>query len=66
MSRVEPKAIEDLADLGPMFDTVKAAMGFVPNSMLTMARRRSKRCPGGMPSRWRTSTGIGKHAPTAT
>lgn len=37
MSHVTPRDPEEIASLAPMLDAVKAAMGFVPNSMLTMA-----------------------------
>jgi len=37
-ARVAPLARADLAELEPVFAAVFAGMGFVPNSMLTMAR----------------------------
>ncbi len=37
MAHVAPREAADLAELQPVFDNVAAAMGFVPNSMLTMA-----------------------------
>ena len=37
MTLVTPKARESLADMEPIFQAVEATMGFVPNSMLTMA-----------------------------
>jgi AhpD family alkylhydroperoxidase len=38
MAHVAPLSIEDMPELAPIFEGPKAAMGFVPNSMLTMAR----------------------------
>ena len=38
MPRLEPLKREDLPDYEPMFQMVEAGMGFVPNSLLTMAR----------------------------
>jgi AhpD family alkylhydroperoxidase len=37
MSHVEPRGIADVPELAPVFAGAEAAMGFVPNSMLTMA-----------------------------
>jgi uncharacterized peroxidase-related enzyme len=37
MTLVTPKTRQTLADMEPTFQAVEAAMGFVPNSMLTMA-----------------------------
>ena len=37
MTLVTPKTREMLADMEPTFQAVEAAMGFLPNSMLTMA-----------------------------
>ena len=37
MTLVTPKPRESLADMEPIFQAVEATMGFVPNSMLTMA-----------------------------
>lgn len=37
MSHLTPRDPEELGSLGPMLDVVKSAMGFVPNSVLTMA-----------------------------
>lgn len=37
MPRVAPLHREDLKDLEPFFELVEGAMGFVPNSLLTMA-----------------------------
>ncbi len=39
MARIEPLAPDQLTDLGTLLAAVEAAMGFVPNSMLTMARK---------------------------
>ena len=39
MSRLEPLLREDFPDLEPVFQLVEAGMGFLPNSMLIMARR---------------------------
>ena len=38
MPRVTPLKREDLKELEPFFELVEGAMGFVPNSLLTMAR----------------------------
>lgn len=38
MARIEPLAREDLAEFEPGFEMVEQMMGFVPNSMFTMAR----------------------------
>jgi uncharacterized peroxidase-related enzyme len=38
MARIEPLASEAVGDLAPLLEQVREAMGFVPNSMLTMAR----------------------------
>jgi len=38
MAHIDPLAREDLAELEPGFELVEQIMGFVPNSMLTMAR----------------------------
>jgi len=38
MARVEPLQREDLAEFEPVFALVEQGMGFVPSSMLTMAR----------------------------
>lgn len=37
MAHVEPKSLDELAAIAPVLEGVKAFMGFVPNSMLTMA-----------------------------
>jgi hypothetical protein len=37
MSQISKKHRQDLPALAPMLDMVEASMGFVPNSMLTMA-----------------------------
>jgi len=37
MSHVEPRSVADVPGLAPVFAGAEAAMGFVPNSMLTMA-----------------------------
>jgi AhpD family alkylhydroperoxidase len=37
MAHVPPLRVEDLSDLAPILEAVKARMGFVPNSVLTMA-----------------------------
>ena len=37
MTHVTPRAAEELTELTPVLEGVKAAMGFVPTSMLTMA-----------------------------
>ena len=39
MSRLAPLRREDFPDLEPVFQLVEAGMGFLPNSMLIMARR---------------------------
>jgi len=39
MANVEPLRVEDVPDLAPLIGQISAAMGFVPNSLLTMARR---------------------------
>ena len=39
MAGVEPLDRSDLEDLEPLFEAVEQVMGFVPNSMLTMARK---------------------------
>jgi uncharacterized peroxidase-related enzyme len=39
MARVAPLKIEDLPEYKELFEMVEAIMGFIPNSMLTMARR---------------------------
>ena len=39
MVRVAPLKLEDLPEHKDLFEMVEAIMGFVPNSMLTMARR---------------------------
>ncbi len=39
MPRLEPLPREELADFEPMLEQVEQAMGFVPNSLLTLARR---------------------------
>lgn len=39
MARVEPLSREELSEFEPFFGLVEQAMGFVPNSMLTMGRR---------------------------
>jgi len=38
MARIEPLDRQSLAELDPLFQMVEANMGFLPNSMLTMAR----------------------------
>lgn len=38
MARIDPLNRQTLADLEPLFQMVEASMGFLPNSMLTMAR----------------------------
>ena len=38
MARVEPLERPDLSELKPLLDAVEHSVGFVPNSMLTMAR----------------------------
>lgn len=38
MPRVEPLPREELAEFEPFFQMIEQAMGFVPNSMLTMGR----------------------------
>ena len=37
MSHVQPRSAADVPGLAPIFGASEAAMGFVPNSMLTMA-----------------------------
>ena len=37
MTRLTPRPIDELTELQPILEGVKAAMGFVPTSMLTMA-----------------------------
>lgn len=37
MAHVQPRSIDDVPALKPIFDAAESAMGFVPNSMLTMA-----------------------------
>lgn len=37
MAHVAPRAQDEINELKPIFDNAAAAMGFVPNSMLTMA-----------------------------
>jgi uncharacterized peroxidase-related enzyme len=39
MANVDPLRIEDVPELAPLIGQISAAMGFVPNSLLTMARR---------------------------
>jgi len=39
MPRIAPLSREELPDLEPLFGIVESLMGFLPNSMLTMARR---------------------------
>lgn len=39
MTRIEPIRRTERADLDPVFSAVEAAMGFLPNSMLIMARK---------------------------
>jgi len=39
MPHVEPLAREELKEFEPVFELVEGAMGFVPNSMLTLGRR---------------------------
>lgn len=38
MARIAPRSAADVPDLAPVLELVEQAMGFVPNSMLTMAR----------------------------
>lgn len=38
MPAIEPLARADLAEYEPMFEMVEAVMGFLPNSLMTMAR----------------------------
>ncbi len=38
MSRIDPVPREDLADLAPVFGAYEQIMGFVPNTVFTMAR----------------------------
>ncbi|NIP15111.1 MAG: carboxymuconolactone decarboxylase family protein [Pseudomonadales bacterium] len=37
MAHVQPRSIDEVPALKPIFDAAESAMGFVPNSMLTMA-----------------------------
>ncbi|TDJ26196.1 MAG: carboxymuconolactone decarboxylase family protein [Gammaproteobacteria bacterium] len=37
MAHVPPRSLEEMPELAPLFEGPRAAMGFVPNSMLTMA-----------------------------
>ena len=37
MSLITPKSRDELVELEPVFQLVEASMGFLPNSMLTMA-----------------------------
>jgi AhpD family alkylhydroperoxidase len=37
MAHVAPRSPDDIAELAPVLEGARAAMGFVPNSMLTMA-----------------------------
>ena len=37
MAHVAPRSMDEMPGLAPVFEGAKAAMGFVPNSMLTMA-----------------------------
>ena len=37
MSHVQPLPRDSVGSLGPLFDNAEQAIGFVPNSMLTMA-----------------------------
>ena len=37
MTLITPKSRDELVDLEPVFQLVEASMGFLPNSMLTMA-----------------------------
>jgi len=39
MPRLEPIPREELAEFEPIFEQVEKSMGFVPNSLLTLARR---------------------------
>jgi len=39
MPRIEPVEREQLAEYEPVLQMVEQSMGFVPNSMLTMARK---------------------------
>jgi uncharacterized peroxidase-related enzyme len=39
MAQIPPLRREDLPDLEPLFGIVESVMGFLPNSLLTMARR---------------------------
>jgi uncharacterized peroxidase-related enzyme len=39
MSNVEPLKVQDVPELAPLIEQISAAMGFVPNSLMTMARR---------------------------
>lgn len=45
MSRLQPLSREDLAEFEPMFELVEQTMGFLPNSVLTMAHK-----PGLLPA----------------
>ncbi|KAG1647769.1 hypothetical protein GQR58_030347 [Nymphon striatum] len=60
MAHIEPLAREDLAEFEPGFKIVEEMMGFVPNSMFTMAR-----VPGfvaGIPGPWRRGVGQPDHS----
>ena len=37
MANISPRSLEELSELAPALEGVKAFMGFIPNSMLTMA-----------------------------
>jgi uncharacterized peroxidase-related enzyme len=39
MSNVEPLKVQDVPELAPLIEQISSAMGFVPNSLMTMARR---------------------------
>ena len=39
MARLDPLKIEDLSEVSGLMEIVEGVMGFVPNSMLTMAHR---------------------------
>lgn len=39
MAHVDPMSRESLGEFEPMFELIESAMGFVPRSMLTMARK---------------------------
>jgi len=57
MARVPPLAREQVADLEDTFVQIEQRMGFVPNSMLTMARRPGiARAFGGLAAAVRTGT----------